>query len=52
MYDRYALEPEEVIEGGALVEENDSTIYLPAFARGVVAQSLDILGEIRFEPRA
>jgi N-methylhydantoinase A len=51
VYDRYALEPEDVIEGGALVEENDATIYLPAFARGVVAQSLDILGEIRFEPR-
>ena len=52
VYDRYALEPEDVIESGALIEENDATIYLPAFARGVVAQSLDILGEIGFERRA
>jgi N-methylhydantoinase A len=52
VYDRYALEPGDVIEGGALVEENDATIYLPRFARGVVAQSLDMLAEIRFEGRA
>jgi N-methylhydantoinase A len=52
VYDRYALEAGDVIEGGALVEENDATIYLPAFARGVVAPSLDILGEIRLEGRA
>ena len=41
-----------MIERGALIEENDATIYLPAFARGVVAPSLDILGHIRLERRA
>ena len=45
MYDRYALEVGDTIEGGALIEESDATIYLPAFARGVVAPSLDILGQ-------
>ncbi len=52
VYDRYALEAGDVIEGGALIEENDATMYLPTFARGVVAPSLDILGEIRFGQRA
>ena len=51
VYDRYALEVGDAIEGGALIEENDATIYLPAFARGVVAPSLDILGQIRPEGR-
>jgi N-methylhydantoinase A len=52
VYDRYALEAGDMIEDGALIEESDSTIYLPAFARGVVAPSLDILGEVRLERRA
>jgi len=51
VYDRYALEARDVIEGGALIEENDATIYLPAFARGVVAPSLDLLGHIQLEGR-
>ncbi len=49
VYDRYALEVGDAIEGGALIEENDATIYLPAFARGVVAPSLDILGHIQLD---
>ncbi|MBS0532166.1 MAG: hydantoinase/oxoprolinase family protein [Proteobacteria bacterium] len=47
VWDRYALRPGDVIEGGALIEENDTTIYLPAFARGVVAESFDIIADIR-----
>lgn len=47
VYDRYALQPGDVIEGGALVEENDTTIFLPHFVRAVVADSYDILAEIR-----
>jgi N-methylhydantoinase A len=46
VWDRYALRPGDVIEGGALVEENDTTIYLPAFARGVVTESFDIIADI------
>ncbi len=44
---RYAMRPGDVIEGGALVEENDTTIYIPRFARGVVTPSYDILTTIQ-----
>jgi N-methylhydantoinase A len=47
VYDRYALRPGDCIEGGALVEENDTTIYLPRFARGVVTESFDIVADIQ-----
>jgi N-methylhydantoinase A len=47
VYDRYALRPGDTIEGGALIEENDTTIYLPRFARGTVTESFDILADIQ-----
>ncbi|MGH6777270.1 MAG: hydantoinase/oxoprolinase family protein [Bradyrhizobium sp.] len=47
VWDRYALGPGDVIEGGALVEENDTTIYLPTFARGVVTESFDIIADVQ-----
>jgi len=43
---RYALTPGEQISGNTLLEETDSTIYLPAFAHARVLPSLDILAEI------
>jgi N-methylhydantoinase A len=46
VYDRYGLRPGDVIAGSALIEENDATIYLPSFARGIVTESFDILAEI------
>jgi N-methylhydantoinase A len=49
VYNRYGLRPGDVIEGGALIEENDATIHLPSFARGVVTESFDILAEIHTE---
>jgi N-methylhydantoinase A len=47
VYDRYGLEPGDCVEGGALVEENDTTIYLPLFTRAVVTESFDIVAEIQ-----
>ena len=47
VYNRYALRPGDVIEGSALIEENDATIYLPSFARGIVTETFDIVAEIR-----
>jgi N-methylhydantoinase A/oxoprolinase/acetone carboxylase beta subunit len=47
VYNRYGLRPGDVIEGSALIEENDATIYLPSFARGVVTETFDIVAEIR-----
>jgi N-methylhydantoinase A len=47
VYDRYALKPGDIIEGGAVVEESDTTILLPTFARAVVQDSYDILAEIK-----
>lgn len=47
VYDRYALRPGDTIEGGALIEENDTTIYLPYFAHGTVTESFDILADIQ-----
>jgi N-methylhydantoinase A len=47
VYNRYGLRPGDVIEGSALIEENDATIYLPSFACGVVTETFDIVAEIR-----
>jgi N-methylhydantoinase A/oxoprolinase/acetone carboxylase beta subunit len=47
VYNRYGLRPGDVIAGSALIEENDATIYLPRFARGVVTETFDIVAEIR-----
>jgi len=47
VYNRYGLRPGDMIEGGALIEENDATIYLPSYARGVVTETFDIVAEIR-----
>jgi N-methylhydantoinase A len=47
VYNRYGLRPGDMIEGSALIEENDATIYLPSFARGVVTETFDIVAEIR-----
>ena len=43
---RYALRPGERVAGNTLIEENDATIYLPAFVQATVLPSLDILAEI------
>lgn len=47
VYDRYALKPGDIIEGAAVIEESDTTILLPNFARAVVQDSYDILAEIK-----
>jgi len=47
VFDRYALRPGDTVEGGALIEENDATIFLPHFARGRVTESHDIIAEIQ-----
>jgi N-methylhydantoinase A len=47
VYNRYGLRPGDVIAGSALIEENDATIYLPSFARGVVTETFDIVAQIR-----
>jgi N-methylhydantoinase A len=44
---RYALRPGDVIDGGTLVEENDTTIYVPHFAQGIVTPSFDILATVQ-----
>jgi N-methylhydantoinase A len=46
VYNRYGLRPGDVIDGSAVIEENDATIYLPSFARGVVTETFDIVAEI------
>ena len=43
VFNRYALQSGDVIAGEALVEENDTTIYLPAGCRAVVSPSLDLI---------
>ncbi|GJD53984.1 Acetophenone carboxylase gamma subunit [Methylobacterium crusticola] len=48
--DRYALRPGEVIAGPALVEENDTTIYIPAGSPAVVAPSLDLIADLEAQP--
>jgi N-methylhydantoinase A len=46
VYNRYGLRPGDLVEGSALIEENDATIYLPSFARGVITETFDLLVEI------
>ncbi|MGB8420800.1 hydantoinase/oxoprolinase family protein [Paraburkholderia sp.] len=46
VYNRYALEPGDVIEGSALIEEHDTTINIPTFARATVQPNFDIVAHI------
>ena len=46
VFNRYALPIGWVTAGPALIEENDTTIYIPAFARASVAPTLDLIAEI------
>lgn len=48
--DRYALRPGEVIVGPTLIEENDTTIYIPIGSRAVVAPSLDLIADLDAQP--
>lgn len=43
VYDRYALGVGDRIEGPAIIEENETTIFIPNDATAVVAPSLDIV---------
>jgi N-methylhydantoinase A len=46
VYDRYALAPGQTISGPALIEENDTTIYLPPSTTARVQKSLDLIAEL------
>ena len=46
VFDRYALQPGWRTAGPALVEENETTIFLPAAAVAHVAPTLDIVAEL------
>lgn len=46
LYDRYALRPGWAITGPAIIEERDTTIFLPRGASARVAANLDIVAEI------
>lgn len=46
VYNRYALPVGWRTEGPALIEENDTTIFIPAFAEASVASTLDLIAEI------
>ena len=52
VHDRYALGSGDIIDGGALIEENDATIYLPACVRATVLPSLDIMLDLGDEARS
>ncbi|MFZ5781931.1 MAG: hydantoinase/oxoprolinase family protein [Pseudomonadota bacterium] len=43
VFDRYALAPGWKVEGAALIEESDTTIFIPAGAVVEVAPSLDLI---------
>ncbi|WP_421999108.1 hydantoinase/oxoprolinase family protein [Reyranella sp.] len=47
VFDRYALAPGWRAEGAALIEENDTTIYIPPGAHVDVAPSLDLIARWR-----
>jgi N-methylhydantoinase A len=47
---RYALRAGDVIAGEALIEENDTTIYIPAGSRAIVAPSLDLIADLEAQP--
>ena len=46
VFNRYALRAGDVIAGEALIEENDTTIYLPANGRAIVAPSFDLIADV------
>ena len=46
VFNRYALRAGDVIAGEALIEENDTTIYLPAGSRAIVAPSFDLIADV------
>jgi N-methylhydantoinase A len=50
VFNRYPLRAGDVIAGDALIEENDTTIYIPAGSRAVVAPSLDLIAELEAQP--
>ncbi|TDR92956.1 hydantoinase/oxoprolinase family protein [Enterovirga rhinocerotis] len=50
VFDRYALRPGDAVPGPALVEENDTTIYIPAGSRAVVAPSFDLIADLEAQP--
>jgi N-methylhydantoinase A len=50
VFNRYALRSGDVIAGAALIEENDTTIYIPAESRVVVAPSLDLIADLEPQP--
>ncbi|KQR77192.1 hypothetical protein ASG35_13125 [Burkholderia sp. Leaf177] len=47
VFNRYALQAGWTHAGPALIEENDTTIYIPAYARVQVAATLDLIAEIK-----
>ncbi len=47
---RYALRAGDIIAGEALIEENDTTIYIPAGSQAVVSPALDLV--VRMETKA
>ncbi|WP_186310663.1 hydantoinase/oxoprolinase family protein [Paraburkholderia sp. BCC1886] len=47
VFNRYALPVGWQCAGPALVEENDTTIYIPAFAEARIASTLDLIAELK-----
>ena len=47
VFNRYALPVGWTREGAALIEENDTTIYIPARAKAVIAPTLDLIAELQ-----
>jgi len=47
VFNRYALPVGWKISGPALIEENDTTIYIPAYAQAYVAPTLDLIAELK-----
>jgi N-methylhydantoinase A len=45
VFDRYALSPGWKVEGAALIEESDTTIFIPPGAVAEVAPSLDLVAQ-------
>jgi N-methylhydantoinase A len=46
VFNRYALPVGWTVSGPALIEENDTTIYVPVFAQATVAPTLDLIAEL------
>jgi N-methylhydantoinase A len=47
VFNRYALPVGWTKTGPALVEENDTTIYIPASAKAYIASTLDLIAELK-----